>query len=116
MKTLTFLVPGPLYGYRQTTRYSLWLPRNAKYAQFKKNVLYLAMEVGWKGHVQALKEWPPLLSVAVRWRKGPRVDWKNIYGAIEDALFVEDRHVKPGAKSAVEWDTGIEEARVTLEY
>lgn len=116
MKAITFTVPGPLFGYRQTTRHSLWLPKNIKYGNFKKKVLLLAMEAGWACHAVALKEYEVRLSVIVRWKKEPRIDWKNVYGALEDACFSEDRYVKPGKQSDVFWDTGKpEEATVILE-
>lgn len=110
-----FTVPGTLYGYRSSTVRSLHLKKNVKYSEFKNRVLALAMEAGWKCKAVALKDIPPYLSVHVRWRKDPRIDWKNVYGAIEDALFSEDRFVKPGRFSDVEWDCGVEEAIVVVE-
>lgn len=112
---IKFTVPAPLLGYRSSTRRSLYSKRNRKYAEFKRKVLALAMEAGWKCQTEAIKDVPPYLSVSVRWKKNPRVDWKNLYGAIEDALFYEDQFVKPGKHSDVEWDTKVEEALVIVE-
>lgn len=112
---IKFVVPALLYGYRSSTLRSLFLKKNRKYAEFKEKVLKLAIEAGWKSKAVALKEHPPLLSVEVRWKKGPRIDWSNVYKAIEDALFSEDRFVKPGKHSGVEWDYGTEEAIVMVE-
>ena len=65
---------------------------------------------------RATKERPPRLSVQVFWKKEPRIDFKNVYGAVEDSLFYEqDRHVKPGSLSDVVWDCGREELRVIVE-
>lgn len=116
MGSITFTIPETLYGYRQTTRKMLYSGTNIKYGEFKKDVLILAMAAGWKCKAIATKEAPPRLSVLVRWKKNPRIDWKNVYGGIEDALFEQDRHVKPGKMSDVEWDTGTEEAIVTVEF
>lgn len=112
-KVLQFTVPGPLLGYRRPK------DKNAnykKYSQFKNFVLMLAMEVGWKGRIASLMEVPVRLSVLVRWKKKPHSDWSNIFKSIEDALFSQDRYVKPGSASDVEWHYKKEEAIVKIEY
>jgi hypothetical protein len=113
MKSISFVVPGPLLGYRR--------PRDAnanyeKYSAFKRAVLLLAMEKGWRERADSLEEAPVRLSIVARWKKKPRSDWSNIFKAIEDALFRQDRYVKPGMKSDAEWHCGIEEAIVTIEW
>lgn len=113
MGSITFTVPGKLMGYRR--------PRDKdanykKYTEFKNYVLLLAMESGWKGRIDSLMETPVRLSVLVRWNNNPRSDWSNIFKSIEDAIFSQDRYVKPGQKSDVEWNAKIEEAVVTLEF
>lgn len=108
------MVPGKLMGYRR--------PRDKdanykKYTAFKSLVLTLAMEKGWRGRTASLMEIPVRLSVLVRWKNNPRSDWSNIFKSIEDALFEQDRYVKPGKESDVEWNTmKVEEAVVTIEY
>lgn len=112
-RALTFTVPGPLMGYRR--------PKDAnsnykRYSRFKNAVLLLAMERGWRGRAAAIEEVPVRLSVVVRWRIKPRSDWSNIFKSIEDALFSQDRYVKPGQKNDCEWNAGAEEAIVMIEY
>lgn len=112
MGVVTFTVPGPLWGYRR--------PRDKdsnykKYTEFKNFVLETAMRNNWAGRVDSLIDHPPRLSVHVKWKKNPRTDWSNIYKAVEDALFSQDRWVKPGNKSDYEWDCGKEEVIVIIE-
>lgn len=129
LRQITFKIDEPLYGYRSQTRKGLYKKHmekrgiklrrpdtGAKYERYKKEVLYMAMAAGFKGRVTALYEHPIYLSVIVRWKKGPRIDWKNMYGGIEDALFEEDRFVKPGKHQDVVFFAGVEEAEVILEY
>jgi hypothetical protein len=87
-----------------------------KYSRFKNAVLLLAMEQGWKGRTAALMDCPVRLSVVVRWAKKPHSDWSNIFKSIEDAIFSQDRYVKPGPWSDVDWNAGKEEALVRIEY
>jgi hypothetical protein len=120
VKRYEFIVPGPILGYRQTTRKSIWHPkereRSKKYGVFKEKVLLLSLEAGLPNMGTALKERAPRLSVIVFWKKEPRIDFKNVYGALEDAVFYEwDRYVKPGRYSDVIWDSGKEEANVIVE-
>lgn len=120
MKRYEFVVPGPLLGYRQTTKKTIWHPkereRSKKYGAFKEKVLIISIEAGMPNIGRAEKERPPRLSVQVFWKKEPRTDFTNILKAVEDALFYQwDRHVKPGAYSDVTWDSGKEEARVIVE-
>jgi hypothetical protein len=113
MQSISFKVPGKLLGYRRPG------DKNAdykKYSEFKNLVLALAMERGWEGRAKALMECPIRLSVHVRWNKKPHSDWSNIFKSIEDALFSQDRYVKPGKRSDVEWNFGAEEAIVTIEW
>lgn len=120
MQRFEFLVPGPVLGYRQTTMKSIWHPKerekSKRYGGFKTRVLILSMQAGMPNNGRATKERPPRLSVQVFWKKEPRIDFKNVYGAVEDSLFYEqDRHVKPGSLSDVVWDCGREELRVIVE-
>jgi hypothetical protein len=117
---IEFIVPGPLMGYKQTTKKTMFHPneraRSKAYGQFKKDVLLLSMEAGAPNMGTALKEKAPRLSVELFWKKEPRIDFKNVYGSLEDAIWYEnDRYVIPGKLSDVHWDTGREEAKVTVE-
>lgn len=112
MGVVKFTVPGPLLGYRRPK------DKNAnydKYTAFKESVLFLALEANWATKAISVPEHPVFLSVHVNWKKGPRADWSNIFKAIEDSIFAQDRWVKPGNKQGVEWDTGKEEAIVIVE-
>jgi hypothetical protein len=120
VKLIEFVVPGPILGYRQTTKKTMFHPkeraRSKAYGQFKENVRVLAYKAGLKLDGFAMKGKPPRLSVTLYWTKEPRLDWKNAYGALEDSLFYEnDRYVIPGAYSDVIWDSGREEAIVRVE-
>lgn len=117
---IEFIVPGPLMGYKQTTRKTMFHPehraRSKAYGQFKKNVLLLSMEAGAPNMGTALKEMNVRLSVEVFWKDEPRIDWKNVYGALEDGVWYEDdRYVGPGNESGVHYNTGREEAKVIIE-
>lgn len=116
-----FVVPGPLLGYKQTTRASMFHPKNKArsiaYGRFKEKVLTLAFEAGMPNIRKATKERPPYLSVILYWNKNPRIDYKNMYGSLEDGVFPDgDRYVKPGFHSDVHWDSGKEEAIVIIEF
>lgn len=64
----------------------------------------------------AKKNGPPRLSVAVYFKGEPYLDWKNAYGAIEDAIWYEtDRYVIPGKHQGFCWDSGRDEAKVIVE-
>lgn len=120
MKRIEFIVQGPLMGYKQTTAKTMFHPsqraRSKAYGAFKQMVLLLSMEAGLPNMGTAKKEQAPRLSVEVFWKKEPRLDWKNLYGALEDGIFYEnDRYVIPGKFSDVHWDTGKEEAKVVVE-
>lgn len=115
-----FIVPGPLMGYKQTTRNTMFHPkereRSKAYGKFKANVLLLSMEAGAPNMGTALKEMNVRLSVEVFWKDEPRIDWKNMYGAIEDGIWYEDdRYVGPGKESGFHCNTGKEEAKVVIE-
>lgn len=119
---IEFVVPGPLMGYRQTTKRSMFHPkereRSKAYGEWKKKVLILSVQAGLPNTGKAEKEHPPRLSVKIFWKKAVRADFKNIYGSVEDSLFYlpqGDRYVKPGKHSDVTWDSGREEAIVIVE-
>lgn len=108
-------------GYRQTTAKTMFHPkaraRSKAYGAFKNRVLLLSLEAGAPNMGRATKERAPRLSVEVFWKKEPRIDFKNVYGALEDSVWYEDdRYVIPGKHSDVHWDTGKEEARVIVEF
>ncbi len=118
---IEFVVPGPLMAYHQTTKKSIFHPkeraRSAAYGQFKTRCLMLSMEAGAPNMGRATKEMGMRLSVEIFWKENPVKDWKNVYGAIEDGIFYEqDQFVRPGKWSDVHCDTGREEAKVTMEW
>lgn len=115
-----FVVEAPLMGYKQTTKKSMFHKDNRKrshdYGQFKNRVLINSMQAGLPNMGLAKKEKPPKLSVMVFWKGDVRIDWKNMYGAIEDAIWYDgDSYVMPGKFSGVQWDSGEEKAVVTVE-
>lgn len=115
-----FTVEAPLLGYRQTTAKTMFHPKERKrsqaYGRFKERVLLVSMEAGLPNMALAKKERPPRLSVKAYWKGEPKLDWKNLYGALEDAIWYEgDRYVVPGRHSDVVWDSGVEKAVVTVE-
>lgn len=120
---IRFVIEGPLMGYKQTTRKSMFHPkereRSMAYGQWKEKVRLLAFEAGLQVDGMATKDNPPRLSVHVFWKKHPLIDFKNLYGSVEDSLWhlpQGDRYVKPGKHSDVTWDSGREEAVVIVEY
>lgn len=122
MKKVTFTIDGPLMGYRQTTSKSIFHPkeraRSQAYGQWKERIRLTAFAAGLPDLGMALRTSPPRLSVHVFWVKGVLIDFKNLYGACEDALWYQpqgDRYVKPGKYSDVTWDSGVEKAIVTVE-
>ena len=111
-RTLYFVIEGPLMGYRQSTRKSFWTKRNQDYARWKEAVYLQACAAGLRDEDRkTCRENVPVLAVTIWWRKGPRMDWKNVVGGIEDAIFPEDRWVMPGKMMWVP-DSGEEKAEV----
>lgn len=115
-----FTIDGPLQGYRQTTVKTMYHPkeraRSRAYGMWKEKVLYLSIQAGLPNMGKAVKWKAPRLSVMLYWKKEPRLDWKNAYGAVEDSLWYEnDRYVIPGKHSGVVFDSGVEKAVVTVE-
>jgi Holliday junction resolvase RusA-like endonuclease len=84
-----FEVPGPLYAYRRLRDRGGY--RN--YDRFKKRVLLLAMENGFR-RFDTTAALPVTLNLTVHWKKGPRIDLSNVVKGIEDALFSQDRWVR----------------------
>lgn len=119
--SIQFTVDAPILGYRQTTKKSMFhkdeRERSMAYGRFKERVLILSIAAGLPNMGLATKERAPKLSVMIYWEKHPKIDWKNVYGAIEDSLwYTDDRYVKPGKYSGVEWDSGVEKAVVRVEF
>lgn len=117
---IEFVVEGPILGYRQTTKKTMFhkdeRARSKAYGQFKNRVLITSIKAGLPNMGFAKEEKAPRLSVAIYWEKHPKIDWKNVYGAIEDSIWYDgDRYVKPGKFSDVFWGSGVEKAVVTVE-
>lgn len=102
---VVFRLPGPLVGYSKK-RYE-----SHAYRMFKQSVYAYALEVGLPPHFQPTIKDPAILSVSIFWKRRPRIDWKNVVGGIEDALFPQDRYVVPGEFS-VSWMTSTDEHAV----
>jgi hypothetical protein len=120
--TVQFIIPGPLMGYKQTTKKSIMHPKerakSKAYGQWKEKVRMLAYKAGMTISGWADPDKPPRLSVQVFWNRSVVIDWKNVYGAIEDSLWhlpQGDKYVKPGKHSDVTWLAGVEQAIVTVE-
>jgi hypothetical protein len=122
MKKICFVIPGPLMGYKQTTKRAMFHPneraRSEAYGQWKEKVRMLAYAAGLRITGMSEKEHPPRLSVHVFWKSSTRIDWKNVHGAVEDSIWhlpQGDRYVRPGKYSDVTWDAPVEQAIVTVE-
>jgi hypothetical protein len=110
---LTFTIPGPLLGYRA----SVARAHDPKYKAYKEAVRLYALAAGLAELPRDIDKCKhPQLSVFIRWRRKARIDWKNVVGAIEDALWAQDRDVDPGS-FAVFRETGMpEEAKVIITW
>jgi hypothetical protein len=120
---IVFVIDGPLQGYRQTTKKSILHPkereRSKAYGAWKEKVRILAVAAGLRLSGSSEITQPTRLSVKIFWKTATRIDWKNVYGAIEDALWYApqgDRYVRPGPDSDVVWGSDREEAIVTVEF
>lgn len=110
MKVTKFVVHAPLLGYRRPKDKGA---NYEKYQAFKEKVRILAYQAALK--IESPQVVPIYLSVLVRWEKGPKSDWSNVYKSIEDALYSNDRWVRPGKHQGLETNTSAEEAIVIVE-
>lgn len=118
MKVVEFRVDGPLLGYRASAaRVFERAPgsRVPKYRAYKDKVYLLALEAGFPGGHEVDPENPPQLSVDIFWAKKPRIDWKNVVGALEDACWRQDRYVQPGSFH-ISYGCGTECAKVKIVF
>lgn len=115
---ICFIVDGPLKGYKASAAAVFKKDPMAKLPQlaaFKERVLWTAIAAGWR-HREPSAAAPARLSVVVNWHGAPRIDWKNVYGLLEDALWPQDRYVFPGKESdVVPFSPDPEHAVVTIE-
>jgi hypothetical protein len=113
-----FTIDGPLKGYKASVAAVFKKDPMAKLPQlaaFKERVIWTAIAAGWR-HREPTASAPVRLSVVVNWHGAPRIDWKNVYGLIEDALWPQDRYVLPGRHSDVKYEsTEPEHAYVVIE-
>lgn len=104
-----FKIEPPILGYRASfTRH------DRKYRAYKERVLLLALEAGYpnRGRADGLTR----ISVVAYWKGPPRIDWKNVYGAVEDAIWYEDdRQMRPGPYSDQVPYCGEEKVEVIIE-
>lgn len=106
MSRIVFIVDGPLKGYKASAAAVFKKDPMAKLPQlaaFKERVQWTAIAAGWR-HREPTADRPVRLSVVPYWHGAPRIDWKNVYGLIEDALYHQDRYVLPGSESDVLFD------------
>lgn len=108
-----FTVEGPLKGYRASIRAAF----DPKYRQFKDRVSALALEAGFIASRFDPEEVEVYLSVFAYWKRRPRIDWKNLYGAVEDAVWNQDRWIRPGPINGFNVNSGrpSEVAEVVIE-
>lgn len=106
MKSWRFEIPGKLLGYRASVRRCF----DPKYAAYKQTVGLLALAAGI----------PPLdprqsevyVSTFIHWKRNPRIDWDNVQKAVVDALFHQDRWIRPGRHSGFITNADSEEYAV----
>lgn len=103
-----FEVEGPLLGYRASVRRAF----DPKYRAFKDKVGWLAVQAGVPVGKLDPSEAMVKLSVFVYWKKTPRIDWSNVYKAVEDALFKQDRYVQPGQLNGFNYSSGRPDGEV----
>jgi|FLYN01.1.fsa_nt_gi hypothetical protein len=106
-KKISFVVPGPIMGYRA----SVARAHDPKYKAYKERVRLCALAAGFRFDDEGCRH--PVLSVSIYWKRSARIDWSNVVKAIEDALWKRDRHVDPGV-FCVFRDSGREEAVVEI--
>ena len=111
MALVRFVVDGPLVGYK--ARSGHWGDSGKRYRGFKRKVWALAMQAGWR-HRNLTARRPACISVTIHWKLERKVDWKNVVGAIEDALYPDDHFVDPGIFE-VKTHCGVEQALVVVE-
>ena len=83
----TFSVPGPLLGYRASVLRAF----DPKYKAFKARVRALATAAGVP--LAILSGEAGALRVNIHWRKKARIDGVNVFKAVEDAVWKQDRRV-----------------------
>lgn len=100
-----FAIPAPLFGYRASKARA----HAPEYVAFKEKVRLLANAAGVPLDCREAR-----IRVLIRWRMAARIDGKNVYAAIEDGLFLQDRGVAAGLWSRIE-NSGEERAEVEVE-
>lgn len=109
-----FVVEPPILGFRSSAssrRDGLGRRRGGafdpRYRGYKERVLAAAMQAGYRPKPIDGKRRKMQLGVHPVWEGAPKLDWKNVYGAVEDALVRRDRYVQPwGAYCGVQWRCG----------
>lgn len=105
----TFTITGRIYGYRQGRRAAFHPPRR----KFKE-AIRLSANV-YKVPLSVLEENEATLHTEIYWKKKARIDGKNVYSIVEDALWKQDLGVKAGSWSR-RLGTGEEKIVVTVEW
>ena len=97
-----FTIEGPLKGYRASIKAAF----DPKYRAFKDRVQALALEAGFNAGLFDPQKVEIYLSVWAFWMKRPRLDWKNLYGAVEDSVWKRDRWIRPGPLNGFSTNNG----------
>lgn len=103
-----FTIDSPLYGYRA----SVAAAHAPEYSAFKAKVRWLANSARVPHAIFPGDD--VRVRVVIFWNKAARIDGKNVYAAIEDGLFKQDRGMASGSWVRFE-NIGREEARVLVE-
>lgn len=102
-----FEIDSPLLGYRASVE-----GHTPAYAAFKDKVRFLANVARVPLSIEEGVD--VRILVMIYWKKAARIDGKNVYAAIEDGLFKQDRKVAAGLWSRLE-EQGREYATVHIE-
>ena len=115
VRTWSFVVDIPLKGYQRPRDHSgkgryqrkdgTFSPGYREYSLWKADVFLLAMSAGYRKLTPTHKR-PARLGLFISWKGRPRIDWPNVYKAVEDSLFDQDRYVVPASTCGMKWDTG----------
>jgi Endodeoxyribonuclease RusA len=110
--SLTFVIDGPLMGYRKDVAYS----HSEKYKAYKTYIRYRLLAAGIARAPKWIDDVIPKLSVAIQWKKKARIDWDNVVKAVSDAIWKNDRNVDPDLFMVIRNSGKPESALVTIRW
>ncbi len=85
-----FKIEGPLLGYRASVRRAF----DPKYKAFKRAIRAIANTAGVPDELRSSDH--AEVFVKVFWKRKARIDGSNVYKAVEDGLWAQDRGVVAG--------------------